>query len=89
MAHVQTALWGYWFTAITYAVTIFITVYSGLLSLKKSQKGLSFRRMKLLPFAGFAHSYPMSKSFFIFSSDKRTKPHFFGAFVFFWSIENG
>jgi len=35
MAHVQTDTWGYWFTAITYAVTIFITVYSGVLSLRK------------------------------------------------------
>jgi CDP-diacylglycerol--glycerol-3-phosphate 3-phosphatidyltransferase len=41
MAHVQTALWGYWFTTITYAVAIFITVYSGLLSLKKAKKAYS------------------------------------------------
>ncbi len=38
MAHVQTDLWGYWFTTITYLVTLFITVYSGLLSLKKAKK---------------------------------------------------
>jgi CDP-diacylglycerol--glycerol-3-phosphate 3-phosphatidyltransferase len=38
MAHVQTALWGYWFTTITYLVTIFITVYSGVLSLKKVKR---------------------------------------------------
>ena len=35
MAHVQTAAWGYWFTAITYIVTVIITVVSGVLSLKK------------------------------------------------------
>jgi CDP-diacylglycerol--glycerol-3-phosphate 3-phosphatidyltransferase len=35
MAHVQTALWGYWFTTITYLITILITVVSGFLSLKK------------------------------------------------------
>lgn len=35
MAHVQTDLWGYWFTTITYLVTILITVVSGFLSLKK------------------------------------------------------
>ncbi|HBG26150.1 MAG: hypothetical protein A2Y10_08255 [Planctomycetes bacterium GWF2_41_51] len=35
MAHVQTAAWGNWFTAITYIVTVIITVVSGVLSLKK------------------------------------------------------
>jgi CDP-diacylglycerol--glycerol-3-phosphate 3-phosphatidyltransferase len=35
MAHVQTALWGYWFTSIIYLVTIIITVVSGLLSIRK------------------------------------------------------
>jgi CDP-diacylglycerol---glycerol-3-phosphate 3-phosphatidyltransferase len=35
MAHVQTPLWGYWFTAITYLLTVFITVFSGYLSLRK------------------------------------------------------
>jgi CDP-diacylglycerol---glycerol-3-phosphate 3-phosphatidyltransferase len=35
MAYVQTALWGYWFTTITYIVTISITVFSGFLSLRK------------------------------------------------------
>ncbi|MFA5553651.1 MAG: CDP-alcohol phosphatidyltransferase family protein [Phycisphaerae bacterium] len=30
MGHVQTAQWGYWFTTITYIVTIIITVVSGL-----------------------------------------------------------
>jgi len=38
MAHVQTALWGYWFMTITYLVTVLITVYSGLLSLKKVKR---------------------------------------------------
>jgi CDP-diacylglycerol--glycerol-3-phosphate 3-phosphatidyltransferase len=35
MAHVQTALWGYWFTTITYLVTVIITVVSGFLSIRK------------------------------------------------------
>ncbi|MEN6385631.1 MAG: CDP-alcohol phosphatidyltransferase family protein [Phycisphaerales bacterium] len=35
MAHVQTATWGYWFTTITYIATIFVTVMSGYLSLRK------------------------------------------------------
>jgi CDP-diacylglycerol---glycerol-3-phosphate 3-phosphatidyltransferase len=35
MAHVQTAYWGYWFMAITYLVTLSITVISGVMSLKK------------------------------------------------------
>lgn len=38
MAHVQTALWGYWFTTITYLVTILITVISGFLSLRKIKR---------------------------------------------------
>jgi len=35
MAHVQTPLWGQWFTAITYLVTVIITVVSGFLSIRK------------------------------------------------------
>lgn len=35
MAHVQTPLWGCWFTTITYIVTVIITVVSGFLSMKK------------------------------------------------------
>jgi CDP-diacylglycerol--glycerol-3-phosphate 3-phosphatidyltransferase len=35
MAHVQTATWGYWFTTATYIITIFITIVSGVLSLRK------------------------------------------------------
>ena len=30
MAHIQTANWGYWFTTITYAITLIVTVASGL-----------------------------------------------------------
>ena len=30
MAHIQTANWGYWFTTITYAITLIVTVTSGL-----------------------------------------------------------
>lgn len=30
MSHVQTATWGYWFTTITYLITLLITVISGL-----------------------------------------------------------
>jgi hypothetical protein len=35
MAHVQAPLWGQWFTAITYLVTVIITVVSGFLSIRK------------------------------------------------------
>lgn len=35
MAHVQTAQWGYWFTTLTYLVTIGITILSGVLSFMK------------------------------------------------------
>ncbi len=35
MAHVQTATWGYWFTTITYLITAFVTIASGILSLKR------------------------------------------------------
>jgi len=38
MAHVQTAAWGNWFTTLTYIFTLFITVYSGILSLKQAKK---------------------------------------------------
>ncbi len=38
MAHVQTALWGYWFTVITYIITLSITVISGFMSLKKIRR---------------------------------------------------
>jgi CDP-diacylglycerol--glycerol-3-phosphate 3-phosphatidyltransferase len=38
MAHVQTALWGYWFTTITYSITILITIVSGFLSLRKIRR---------------------------------------------------
>lgn len=30
MAHVQTATWGYWFTTITFAITLIVTVISGM-----------------------------------------------------------
>jgi len=36
-AHVQTAMWGYWFTAIVYALTVGITVVSGVLSIRKAK----------------------------------------------------
>jgi CDP-diacylglycerol--glycerol-3-phosphate 3-phosphatidyltransferase len=35
MAHVQTTMWGYWFTAVTYIITILITIISGFLSVRK------------------------------------------------------
>ncbi|MGB8226994.1 MAG: CDP-alcohol phosphatidyltransferase family protein [Sedimentisphaerales bacterium] len=38
MAHVETPLWGQWFTAITYIVTVLITVVSGFLSVKKVRR---------------------------------------------------
>ncbi|GAF97700.1 unnamed protein product, partial [marine sediment metagenome] len=30
MAHVQTATWGYWFTTVTFALMLIVTVISGL-----------------------------------------------------------
>jgi CDP-diacylglycerol--glycerol-3-phosphate 3-phosphatidyltransferase len=35
MAHVQTATWGYWFTAITFAVMLVATVVSGLTAARR------------------------------------------------------
>lgn len=36
MAHVQTDTWGYWFTSITFAIMIAVTVISGLRATKRS-----------------------------------------------------
>lgn len=36
MAHVQTATWGYWFTTITFAVMLAVTVISGLRATQRS-----------------------------------------------------
>lgn len=36
IAHVQTATWGYWFTAITFAVTLVVTIVSGLRATQRS-----------------------------------------------------
>jgi CDP-diacylglycerol--glycerol-3-phosphate 3-phosphatidyltransferase len=36
IAHVQTATWGYWFTAITFAVTLIVTIVSGLRATQRS-----------------------------------------------------
>ena len=36
MAHVQTATWGNWFTAVTFAVMITVTVFSGLRATQRS-----------------------------------------------------
>ena len=36
MAHVQTATWGYWFTAITFALMLIITIISGLRATQRS-----------------------------------------------------
>lgn len=38
MAHVQDAMWGYWFTAITLAITLTVTIISGLTYLIRWQK---------------------------------------------------
>ncbi len=35
MAHVPTAIWGYWFTAITFAAMIVVTAVSGLLATRR------------------------------------------------------
>jgi CDP-diacylglycerol--glycerol-3-phosphate 3-phosphatidyltransferase len=36
MAHVQTAQWGYWFTTVTFAVMLVVTVISGLRATQRS-----------------------------------------------------
>jgi CDP-diacylglycerol--glycerol-3-phosphate 3-phosphatidyltransferase len=36
IAHVQTATWGYWFTTVTYAVMVAVTVISGLIATRRS-----------------------------------------------------
>ncbi len=36
IAHVQTAVWGYWFTTITLAVTLTVTIISGLRATQRS-----------------------------------------------------
>ena len=36
MAHVQTAAWGYWFTTITFAIMLAVTVFSGIRATQRS-----------------------------------------------------
>jgi len=36
MAHVQTATWGYWFTTVTFALMLIVTVISGLRATQRS-----------------------------------------------------
>ena len=36
MAHVQTATWGYWFTTVTFAIMLAVTVISGLRATQRS-----------------------------------------------------
>ena len=36
MAHVQTATWGYWFTTITFALMLIVTIISGLRATQRS-----------------------------------------------------
>ena len=36
MAHVQTAVWGYWFTTVTFAIMLVVTVISGLRATQRS-----------------------------------------------------
>ncbi len=36
MAHVQTATWGYWFTTVTFAIMLVVTVISGLRATQRS-----------------------------------------------------
>ena len=36
IAHVQTATWGYWFTTITFAITLIVTIISGLRATQRS-----------------------------------------------------
>lgn len=35
MAHVQTAAWGYWFTSVVYIIVVIMTIWSGILYVKK------------------------------------------------------
>ena len=37
MAHVQTATWGYWFTTITFAIMLTVTVISGLVATRRTR----------------------------------------------------
>jgi len=36
IAHVQTAAWGYWFTTITFALMLIVTIISGLRATQRS-----------------------------------------------------
>ena len=36
IAHVQTAAWGYWFTTITFAIMLIVTIISGLMATQRS-----------------------------------------------------
>ncbi|MGD8499813.1 MAG: CDP-alcohol phosphatidyltransferase family protein [Phycisphaerales bacterium] len=36
MAHVRTAVWGYWFTTVTFAIMLVVTVISGLRATRRS-----------------------------------------------------
>ena len=36
MAHVRTAMWGYWFTTVVFAIMIAVTVFSGLRATQRS-----------------------------------------------------
>jgi CDP-diacylglycerol--glycerol-3-phosphate 3-phosphatidyltransferase len=36
IAHVRTATWGYWFTIVTYAIMVAVTVISGLIATRRS-----------------------------------------------------
>ncbi len=38
MAHVQTAMWGYWFTTVTFAIMLAATVISGLRATQRSSR---------------------------------------------------
>jgi CDP-diacylglycerol--glycerol-3-phosphate 3-phosphatidyltransferase len=42
MAHVQTAYWGYWFTAVTFVTMLVVTIVSGLVATRR-------RKLKKLP----------------------------------------
>jgi CDP-diacylglycerol--glycerol-3-phosphate 3-phosphatidyltransferase len=40
-AHVQTAIWGHWFTAITFAIMLAVTVISGLTATRRIPQNIS------------------------------------------------
>jgi len=48
MAHVRTAMWGYWFTTVTLAIMLIVTVISGLMATRRhSWKEVTYKEKRL------------------------------------------